>query len=263
MKSLPDITAIMTTFVLSTARIGTIFTMAPFFGPQFITGTVKNAIMISLAFIVMPIAMDSPQPLELRSLPFLTLLVKEMLIGFLMGFVITIPFSIADSVGGAIDYQRGATVGQSIDPTTGESTTTLGVLFVKMAVIIFFLGGGFLLFLAFMYKSYEIWPLFSYFPNFGRLSDTFTLALADSIMQTTVLISAPLFITLFLCEFGLGMMNRFAPQLNVFSLSMPIKSAMAVLLLVYYVPSLYKLFQRDIINSIELLSQLSNLLSLK
>jgi type III secretion protein T len=33
---------------------------------------------------------------------------------------------------------------------------------------------------------------------------------------------------------ALGLVNRFAPQLNVFILSLPIKSALAALLLIFY-----------------------------
>ena len=53
-------------------------------------------------------------------------------------------------------------------------------------------------------------------------------------IKTAMLLAAPMLIALFLSEFGLGLINRFAPQLNVFFLSMPIKSAVAVLILIFY-----------------------------
>ena len=39
-----------------------------------------------------------------------------------------------------------------------------------------------------------------------------------------------------LTSYGLGLVNRTAPQLNVFFLSMPIKSALGVAMLIIYLP---------------------------
>ena len=41
---------------------------------------------------------------------------------------------------------------------------------------------------------------------------------------------------MFLATLGLGLVNRTAPQLNVFFLSMPVKSALGIALLVIYLP---------------------------
>jgi len=55
-------------------------------------------------------------------------------------------------------------------------------------------------------------------------------------MRTTVIISAPVIILMFLATVGLGFVNRTAPQLNVFFLSMPVKSALGIAMLVIYLP---------------------------
>jgi type III secretion protein T len=41
---------------------------------------------------------------------------------------------------------------------------------------------------------------------------------------------------MFLATLGLGLVNRTAPQLNVFFLSMPVKSALGVAMLIIYLP---------------------------
>ena len=47
---------------------------------------------------------------------------------------------------------------------------------------------------------------------------------------------APAIIVMFLATIGLGLVNRTAPQLNVFFLSMPVKSALGIAMLVVYLP---------------------------
>ena len=55
-------------------------------------------------------------------------------------------------------------------------------------------------------------------------------------MTVRCIIAAPVIIVMFLATIGLGFVNRTAPQLNVFFLSMPIKSAIGVALLIVYLP---------------------------
>jgi type III secretion protein T len=48
-----------------------------------------------------------------------------------------------------------------------------------------------------------------------------------------------LIVAMFLAEFALALVSRFAPQLQVFFLAMPIKSGLSILLLIYYGPVLF------------------------
>lgn len=56
----------------------------------------------------------------------------------------------------------------------------------------------------------------------------------SQLLSLCVLLAAPLLIAMFLAEFGLALISRFAPSLNVFILAMPIKSIIASFLLVIY-----------------------------
>ena len=58
----------------------------------------------------------------------------------------------------------------------------------------------------------------------------------DGMLRTMVVIAAPVIIVMFLATIGLGLVNRTAPQLNVFFLSMPVKSALGIALLIVYLP---------------------------
>jgi type III secretion protein T len=49
---------------------------------------------------------------------------------------------------------------------------------------------------------------------------------------------------MFVAEFGLGLVSRFAPQLNVFIVAVPIKAGVAVLVLIFYLPLIAE-YMRD------------------
>jgi type III secretion protein T len=68
------------------------------------------------------------------------------------------------------------------------------------------------------------------------------MSFADETMEAVFCFSAPILIVLFLAEFGLGMISRFAPQLNVFFMAMPVKSWLSVFFLLFYFSLLGKLF---------------------
>ena len=62
----------------------------------------------------------------------------------------------------------------------------------------------------------------------------------DQLMHMAVLLAAPVLVAMFLAEFGLALVSRFAPQLQVFFMAMPIKSALAVLVLMLYAATLFE-----------------------
>ena len=62
------------------------------------------------------------------------------------------------------------------------------------------------------------------------------LGTLGGMLKTTIVIASPVIIIMFMATLGLGLVNRTAPQLNVFFLSMPVKSALGIAMLVIYLP---------------------------
>ena len=69
------------------------------------------------------------------------------------------------------------------------------------------------------------------------------MSFVDDLMEIIFCFSAPILIVLFLAEFGLGMISRFAPQLNVFFMAMPVKSWLSMFFLLFYFSLLGQLFR--------------------
>ena len=62
----------------------------------------------------------------------------------------------------------------------------------------------------------------------------------NRIVEITLLLSSPVIVVMFLAEMGLALVSRFVPQLQVFFLAMPIKSAIAMLVLMLYMGTLFE-----------------------
>jgi type III secretion protein T len=94
-----------------------------------------------------------------------------------------------------------------------------------------------------LFASYAAWPVVSFWPQVADPKFAlFFLRQVDLIMYYTVLLAAPVVMLTFLTDLGLGLINRFAPQLNVFFLAMPIKSGLAIFVLVIYFTTLMDQF---------------------
>lgn len=252
---------ILFTFSLSMARMLAAFAVIPFLGGQIIQGLIRNSIVLSIVLILYPMVAPTV-PADMPSVPILAVILgKEIIIGLIIGFLASIIFWVAESVGFFIDNQRGTTMASAVDPMSGSQTSPLGSIFLQMTAVLFFTSGGFLVLLSGLFESYRIWPIFSFFPHFDKGFALFFLKQADALMGLTVLLAAPVIIAVFVAEFGLGLINRFAPQLNVFFLSMPIKSAIASLLLVLYIPLLLNFFRNQFTGAEMLVKFLRNILA--
>ncbi len=103
----------------------------------------------------------------------------------------------------------------------------------------FFVCGGFLLILGVLYDSFQLWPLFQWRPTLRADTVPLLIAQLDRLMRMTLLFGAPVIVSMFLSELGLALVSRFVPQLQVFFLAMPIKSALAILVLIMYSATLF------------------------
>lgn len=246
-----DIRTLFILVAFTVPRMMSALLISPFFGDQFIQGMARQVVIISLSLMAIPVTIQAgvtfPQS-GLWPLFLLGVLVKEIALGMLIGFATGMVFWIAEGTGFFIDNQRGSSMAEMFDPMSGGSSSLFGVLFTKVLGVLFFLGGGFAAFLTIMYDSYLTWPVFSYFPEFQPTFAVSCLQLLDSIMGLIVTYAAPIIIAMFIAEFGLGLMNRFSPQLNVFFLAMPVKSGIASLLIIFYLIFLLGFFKGQIMT---------------
>ena len=231
--------------VLAMARIGGAFAICPALTESMIPGVARRASVLGFAVVAIPVIHAGMPPGEPIWWMFALIAFKEALIGFLIGFFAAIPFWIAENIGNFIDNQRGATMGEVYSPLSGAQVSTTGIFFTQIVSTLFFVGGAVFVFLGALYKSYALWPVFppdfsgAFLPAaipFATDAPAQILGALDGMLRTTVIIAAPVIILMFLATIGLGLVNRTAPQLNVFFLSMPVKSALGIAMLIIYLP---------------------------
>jgi len=223
-------------WALASVRISVAFLICPALSDSMVMGTARRVAVLSFSLLVTPTVLAAMPAGEVSISALIPCALKEAVIGVLIGFFASIPFWVAENIGNLIDNQRGATMGEVYSPLSGTQVSTTGIFFTQVVSTLFFVSGAVLLFLGAVYHSYVIWPVFADLPSFANDAPLQMLATLDGTLKTTVVISAPVVILMILATIGLGFVNRTAPQLNVFFLSMPIKSALGLAMLVIYLP---------------------------
>lgn len=245
---------------LSATRMSMLFTLIPFLGQSILRPMVRHVLVFALTMVLIPVVFHQLPAEPMGLLSSSSLILKEAFLGALMAFFLSIPIWVAGSTGFVIDNQRGLSMAEESDPMLGGSTSPLGMTFTHILVTYFFSAGGFLVMIGLVYESYVMWPIFSFFPKIDAALPLFTLGQFDNMMKLIVLLAAPIAIVMFMCDFGLGLVNRFAPQLNVFVLSMGVKSGVASLLILFYLKTLFDFLRTETFQAQEWVRFLKNVL---
>lgn len=225
---------------LSQPRILAMCSMLPLFNPQLLPGLVRYSLCAALGLVLVPMLAPHYAAQDPGTIDLLLLMAKEVFVGLVLGFLVAIPFWVFEAIGFVVDNQRGASLGAVINPATGNDSSPLGILFNQAFLVFFLVGGGFALMLSLLYDSFRLWDPWAWSPALRMDSVPLMLDQLSRFMRLMFLFASPAIVAMFLAELGLALVSRFAPQLQVFFLAMPVKSALALLVLVLYMNTLFE-----------------------
>jgi type III secretion protein T len=244
--------------IINAVRPMAAFAILPFMSTQSIDNPlVRNSFILALCLPLLPNAyVLLEQAKDVDSLMMALYLAKEGVIGLLLGFLVAIPFWILEGMGDLLDNQRGASNAEQMDVQIGSNASPSAALFSKIFLTLYFSVGGFFIFVSTLYKSYDIWPVYSTLPEMTLPTAIQVLKLLDVLMRSVILFVSPMVISMFFVEFGLAIINRFAQQLNVFVLAMPLKSITGLFVMYFYLPIMMPYLIKEINNQNSLIQQL-------
>ena len=232
---------------LSSVRVATAFLLVPLFTNDLIPPLVRNAMFLAIGMLGL-LMQPAAAPISLTTWQWVTLYAKEAFIGGAIGFFFGGIMWAFEAAGTLIDTKVGTSQAQITDPLSGAQVTLTAALFGRLASWIFMAGGGFMVMIGTLYESFALWPVRTVAPSL--VSDGFRLFESEfgRIMLLTLLVAAPALVLLYVVEGVLGLMNRFAQQLNVFSLSQSLKTVTATWIILVQVVGLVQLLQDDLLS---------------
>lgn len=217
--------------MLSLPRIAASLIILPLMTKENVPVMVRNSLCVMLAIIVYPIAFAGVDASTIPSVMFPLIVVKELLIGAGIGFLFGSIFWALSTAGGIIDTQTGMNMANALDPIQGHQATPTSIWLSQFGTWLFMASGGFLIFLDVLLTSYKAFPVNTTYATLRLSSAGIFIDEMSFIMSKALLFAAPAILVLSLIDFGFGLVNRFAQQLNILPLSMPTKLWTATLMM--------------------------------
>lgn len=243
-----------TTFLLVVARLSGLFLLAPVFNSSMLPMQIKIITLLVLAAMMTPMVAHGVQ-LPDSQIMLVVLIVKEALIGLVIGFAVALVFSAVQMGASFIDTSIGFSLASVFDPTTNSQSSVLGTFYTTMATLIYLaINGHHWLLLAFA-RSFEAMPITS-MPNVMHMMNGIQ-SVVSNLLTMAFQIAAPVLVTLLLVDIVLGVLSRVVPQMNVFFVGIPLKIAVGLMAIIISLP-VFDLFLQhrlsDVFNRITALS---------
>lgn len=236
------------TYFLIMARMIAIILLTPGLSDKDVFTLFKIVFLLWLSFMLV---FSIPLPLTLPGTPLLFFLavLGEFLVGTIIGFITRI-FIVGLTFGGDLmDTQSGLSVASLLDPSTGQTSAIISKFIRTLAILVFFIVNGHHVVMGAMVQSFKVIPIAS--PTNLLAASDHVIKLGVDIFLAGLQISAPILITIFLVDFGFGLLSRVAPQVNVFQLGFQLKPIVAMFMIIFIMPGMIEIIYYFIEKSAE------------
>jgi type III secretion protein T len=216
------------------ARMLAMMVVFPVFDRLGVTGFIRNSIAVVISIPLIPMIAAHLEGEQLSFGLIVALILKEVVVGLVVGVVLAVPLYAAEAAGDILDLQRGSSAASLSDPLGSSQSAITGTLLALIVIALYFASGCFDLTLRAIYDSYGIWPVRRILPLFSREAGGLFLSLLDTIVSTGLMLIGPVVVCLLLVDLLFALIARAAPSLQPFYLSMTVKNLVFSLVLVLY-----------------------------
>lgn len=208
-------------FLLILVRLTAFMHLAPFYGEESVPSRVKIAFSIFLTVIVFNIS-DRPV-IEYESIiDYALLVVKELVVGLIIGLGSSMCMHIVSMAGRLIDMEIGLSAASLMDPTFRDSATITGVFYKFIFLALMITTGTYQYILKAIMETYELIPVGHMNFAVGSLLETIT-GFMGKYFLISFQIALPVFAVILLMNMVLAVLAKVAPQMNLFAVGMQIK----------------------------------------
>jgi|APLak6261666879_1056058.scaffolds.fasta_scaffold04904_2 flagellar biosynthetic protein FliR len=229
-----DFTQLLLAFALLMARVLPVIILTPFLGGETVPQEVKLGLGVMLGMVLYPVIIAQVNEIPISAVLFVALMLKELFIGLTISFIVGLIFDAANSAGNLIDTMSGTNQAQLHVPSIGQQASLFSNLQLQMTTTLFLSLGGHHIVIQTLGESLATLPLDQY-PRFSHGTWPFfetVLRVFGDLVRISLALASPVLLATFLVDLALGMINRVAPQVQVFFVAMQIKPAVTVLIMV-------------------------------
>ncbi|MEG2081655.1 MAG: flagellar biosynthetic protein FliR [Oscillospiraceae bacterium] len=223
----------ITAFVFVMARMSGCVLFNPIFARKNVPNIVKSALVLVLSvFLYVTIPFEVPR--ITTTIEYMVLISKEFIVGFVIGYIVSL-FGYVIILGGEmIDFQIGIAMAKVFDPQTNMQVA-LSSGFYNITYMLLFLGiNGHITLIKIFLTTAKILP----FGNIivGTDLPDYILQIFCDCTVLAVKFAMPIVAVGIMVEMGVGILMKLIPQINVFVLNIQIKLIVGLIgmIAIYY-----------------------------
>jgi flagellar biosynthetic protein FliR len=225
----------------------------PLIGTRMVSQRIRLLLAVAITFVVVPILPPIPH-VEAISLASFIIVLQQLLIGIVMGFVIELLMQVFVIAGQLIAMQTGLGIATTVDPSQGASVVVISQWFLFMVSLVFLALNGHLVAIEILVDSFRTLPIG--FESFSVNQFSSIVLWSGWMLAAAVVISLPAMAALLIVNLAFGVMTRAAPQLNIFALGFPVTMIVGLLIMWLNIDEMARSFPRYMDTLFEFLKKL-------
>lgn len=247
----------LTHFLWPFFRITAFIVACPLFGHSAIPARVKIGIGFALTLVIMPLLPPMPV-VPIFSVASIGIIAEQIMIGIAMGLALTITLAVVQAAGEFIAMQMGLGFATFFSPDTKTNSVVLSRLLHMITLLMLLAMNVHLFILEVLLGTFNSLPI----NDFSLNPDAFKMIAmyAHTIFKSGMLLALPLMGALLMMNMAMGILNRSAPQLTIFSIGFPLTLTVGMVLLMVMMTTLDRSLENLFIVHIDFLNQLAGAL---
>lgn len=248
----------LTIFMLIAMRLSGCILFNPIFGRKNIPVIFKVGLVLFITYFVYN-AYPIQNMVVNTSLELIIIMMKELLLGFIFGYIIQLFMSVFILAGEIIDLQLGISMAKVYDPQSNVSMAVTASFLNIMFILIFFAVNGHLTIIQIFCFSFKAIPLglTAFDPNiFKELA-----AMLSYILVYAVKMAMPILAAEIITEIGVGIIMKAVPQINVFVVNLQLKIILGLAVLLILVGPYASFLERLILLMFDKMNLVFNMFS--
>lgn len=216
-------------------RILAFFMVAPVLSSKGIPTQIKLLLGLSLTIAIFSM-LPAPPKIPLFSGYGFMVLFQQMLIGLSLGFAMRVAFATVEMAGEYVAMKMGLGFATFFSAESDTNTQVLSRLFHLITMLLFLAMDGHILMIETLVHTFFLLPAGEV--DLQREPIQQILVWGSVIFSAGLLLSLPIVAPLLIVSISLGILNRTAPQMSVFSVGFPMTLIMGLILLMVMIPAM-------------------------
>lgn len=225
------------TFFLILVRVTCFIYIAPFFNMGNTPNRVKIGLGICVSYLIYQLLLPVEPLVYSNILDFSVLVLKEAMVGLIIGFGANICMTVVNFTGSIIDMETGMAMATLFDPQTKQETSISGVLYQYAMSLILIVSGMYQYLLKALVETYTLIPIDGAVFDKEHLLNSM-IKFMGNYLTIGFRICLPVFCAMLLLNAILGIMAKVSPQMNMFAVGIQLKMLVGIGILILVVTML-------------------------